>query len=356
MDRSRLAVAAAVPSAVGYTVPLVVGLATGHVAEGVAASAGALIVGFANLGGRYRLRSATLLAATLASGIAALLGGLAGPNTVATVALIGVWGFAGGLLVSFGTRAAFVGMLSTWTLLLASDLNLHGEAVVQRGVADHGGRTGANARRDCRVAVAPVCRRAPRSGGRLPCLGSLCARAGHGHAAEYRRRARVGRETVGAGTLRGEPGALRALVEQGEWIRLHLAALARSHVPAVNDTMAAAATALETIADGSDPSPFLTCLERGAQVIDKPVARRQAASLDHVDRGRWPRESRRRARARRRACVPTRVAVRAHVALQHVPPRSAAVGCAGRCWDRVPRSAARLGLLGAAYRPVRAQA
>ena len=92
LDRSRLAVAAAVPSAVGYAVPLVAGLAAGHVADGIAASAGALIVGFANLGGRYRVRSATLLAATLAAGVAALLGGLAGPSGVATVVLMGVWG------------------------------------------------------------------------------------------------------------------------------------------------------------------------------------------------------------------------------------------------------------------------
>ncbi len=132
MDRSRLAVAAAVPSAVGYAVPLVAGLAAGHVADGIAASAGALIVGFANFGGRYRVRSATLLAATLAAGVAALLGGLAGPSGVATVVLMGVWGFAGGLLVPLGTRIAFVGMLSTWALLLAGDLNLQARRCCMR--------------------------------------------------------------------------------------------------------------------------------------------------------------------------------------------------------------------------------
>jgi hypothetical protein len=57
---------------------LAVGLATGHIADGVAASAGALIVGFANLGGADRVRAATLLATTLAAGTAALVGGLAG--------------------------------------------------------------------------------------------------------------------------------------------------------------------------------------------------------------------------------------------------------------------------------------
>ena len=64
LDRSRVAVAVAVSSAVGFAVPLAVGLATGQLAEGVAASAGALIVGFANLGGGYRVRAATLFATT----------------------------------------------------------------------------------------------------------------------------------------------------------------------------------------------------------------------------------------------------------------------------------------------------
>ena len=54
MDRSRIAVAAAMASALDYVVPLVAGLATGQLADGVAASAGALIVGFANLGGGNR--------------------------------------------------------------------------------------------------------------------------------------------------------------------------------------------------------------------------------------------------------------------------------------------------------------
>lgn len=57
--------------------------------------------------------------------------GWPGPSGLATVVLMGLWGFAAGLLVSAGTRAAFVGMLSTWALLLAGDLNLQGSAVLQ---------------------------------------------------------------------------------------------------------------------------------------------------------------------------------------------------------------------------------
>jgi uncharacterized membrane protein YccC len=278
-DRSRLAVAAAVPSAVGYAVPLVVGLATGHVADGVAASAGALIVGFANLGGRYRLRAATLLATTLASGLAALLGGLAGPSTVATVALMGVWGFAGGLLVALGTRAAFVGMLSTWALLLASDLNLHGEAVVREACLITAGGLGQTL---VAIAAWPIRPFAPERHAVANAYRALARYAGAPDTATLQSTAgslTAAAEVVGAGALRGEPSALRALVEDGEWIRLHLAALARSHMPAVNDTRVAAARALEAIAARDDPADSLAELEHAVQVIDKAGARRQAARL-----------------------------------------------------------------------------
>ena len=280
MDRSRLAVAAAVPSAAGYSVPLVAGLAAGHVADGVAASAGALIVGFANLGGRYRIRSATLLAATVAAGVAALAGGLAGPSGLATVVLMGLWGFAAGLLVSAGMRAAFVGMLSTWALLLAGDLNLHGMAVLhEAGLIAAGGlvqtviavaawplRPFTAERRavaDAYRALA-ACARAPDTAAFQGTATALAAAA----------------ETVGEGAaLPGERGTLRGLVEQGEWVRLELAALARSGVPGTERALSAAARALDAIAAGGDPAPWLTDLRRSAEAIDDPVARRRAASL-----------------------------------------------------------------------------
>jgi hypothetical protein len=232
VDPARLAVAAAIPSAAGYSVPLLAGLAAGHVADGVAASAGALIVGFANFGGRYRVRFATLLAATLAAGAAALVGGLAGPSGPATVVLMGLWGFAGGLLVSLGTRAAFVGMLSTWALLLTGDLNLRGEAVLHEAwLITAGGlvqtviaiaawplRPFAAERRavaDAYRALA-ACARGPGPAAFQSAAAALAAAA----------------QTVGEGpALPGERGTLRALVEQGEWVRLELAALARADGP-----------------------------------------------------------------------------------------------------------------------------
>jgi fusaric acid resistance family protein len=129
VERSRLARAGAVAGAVGYALPLAAGLATGHLRDGVAASVGALIVGFANLGGPRRVRAQAMLVTALAAGAGALAGGLAAP--MAAVPLVGAWSFGAGLLVALGTRAAFAGILSTWALLLAGGLGLHGAGAVR---------------------------------------------------------------------------------------------------------------------------------------------------------------------------------------------------------------------------------
>ncbi len=263
MDHSRLAVAAAIPGAIGYAVSLAAGLATGHVADGVAASAGALIVGFANLGGRYRVRSETLLAATAAAGMAALAGGLAGPSVVATVLLMGVWGFASGLLVSLGARAAFVGLLSTWALLLAGDLNVHGgAAALHEAWLITVGALGQTA-----VALAAWPLR-PFATERRAVADAYRALAGYARApttATLQSTAAAlatASEAIGPGSAPpGERGTLRSLVEQGEWVRLELAALARSRTPGVDATLGAAAGALDAIAAAGDPGPSLTGLE-----------------------------------------------------------------------------------------------
>ncbi len=280
LDRSRVAVAAAASSAIGYAIPLVVGLATGQLADGVAASAGALIVGFANLDGGYRVRVATLLATTLAGGVAALVGGFTGPSVPATVVVLGAWGFASGLLVALGSRAALVGMLSTWALLLAGDLNLRGQAVLHEAwLITAGGlvqtmvalaawplRPFAAERRAVGDAY-----RALAAYARAPTTAALQSTAAALAAAT---------ETVGANSAQtGERGALRTLVEQGEWVRLELAALARSHVPGVDATLRAAANALDNVPPRRDSAPSLEALNRSAQRIDEPVARQRAAQL-----------------------------------------------------------------------------
>lgn len=134
VDRASLARRAGVTGAIGYAIPLLAGLLSGHTREGVTASAGALIVGYADLGGRYRLQAQTLIGTAGCGSIAVLLGSLTQPSVVATSAVVAAWGFLAGVTVSLGPRINLVGTLSTWSLLLAGDLRLHGHSVLHETV------------------------------------------------------------------------------------------------------------------------------------------------------------------------------------------------------------------------------
>jgi uncharacterized membrane protein YccC len=131
IDRSRLAIRGAFTGAIAYAAPLTAGLATGRTREGVTASAGALIVGYADVGRRDRRQARTLLGTAGCVSVAALLGGVTQPSLVATVVVVAVWAFLAGLSVSLGPRIALVGTLATWSLLLAGDLRLHGQPVLR---------------------------------------------------------------------------------------------------------------------------------------------------------------------------------------------------------------------------------
>ena len=147
-------------------------------------------------------------------------------------------------------------------------------------MADHRGRTGTDDGCACGVAAAPIRRqrhavgdayRALAAYARAPTTAALQGTAAALGAAT---------ETVGADSAQtGERGALRVLVEQGEWVRLELAALARLRVLGVDATLRAAANALEDVATRRDAAPSLRALNRSAQRLDEPVARQRAARL-----------------------------------------------------------------------------
>jgi uncharacterized membrane protein YccC len=276
----RLAVATAIPSAIGFTLPLAVGLASGHVAEGTTAASGALIVGFVNWGGPYRRRAITLLATTLATGIAALLGGLAGPVAAATIVLVGVWGFASGLLVALGPRVALVGTLSTWALLLAGDLNLHGAAVLHVAGLITAGAAVQTAIAIVAWPLRPFTAEHHAVANAYRALAGCAREPGLATLQSSAAALAVAAETVGEGPTRTvEHGVLQTMVEQGEWIRLELAALARSDAPGVGETLGVAAKALDTVAAGGDQAPSLADLERSVRGIGEPAVRQRAERL-----------------------------------------------------------------------------
>lgn len=100
--------------------PLGIGMAMGHPQIGLGVAAGALDTMFSDQPGPYRQRMRQLLLASLAAGIASLVGFLIGGALLPILLATAACGFFGGLLVVFGTDTARVGMTSMILLVITA--------------------------------------------------------------------------------------------------------------------------------------------------------------------------------------------------------------------------------------------
>jgi uncharacterized membrane protein YccC len=114
----------AVRNTLAIVLPLVAGLATGHVAAGLAVSTGALNTMFTDQPGPYRLRLQRMLLAALAAGLAAFVGILVGDSLWPLAIAAFVVSFAGGMLVALGPMAARVGLTSMIVLVLTASMEI----------------------------------------------------------------------------------------------------------------------------------------------------------------------------------------------------------------------------------------
>ncbi|MBO0826484.1 MAG: FUSC family protein [Streptosporangiales bacterium] len=118
VDRGQLMLAAAARNTVGVVLPLVVGLATGHLYGGLTVAIGAQNVAMADRPGPYRLRLARLALTGAFAAVGAAAGILVGRVDVLAVLLTVCWAFAAGMLVSLGPAAKQVGVTSTVLMLV----------------------------------------------------------------------------------------------------------------------------------------------------------------------------------------------------------------------------------------------
>lgn len=102
------------------TLPLVFGVATGHMGIGLGVSVGALNTMFSDQPGPYRLRLRRMLLAAAAAGISAFVGYSVGYNAALTVFAALLWGFFGGLLVALGPEAGRIGLTSMILLVITA--------------------------------------------------------------------------------------------------------------------------------------------------------------------------------------------------------------------------------------------
>lgn len=124
IDRSQITAVQAIRGTIGFVLPLALGVATGHVVEGVSLAGGAATLGAVGLTFTYRARTRTLLLACLAIACSAFVGSLIGRVDWLAILVLGLWGFGAGLLASISQAALVIGIQAVTALIILSHFTL----------------------------------------------------------------------------------------------------------------------------------------------------------------------------------------------------------------------------------------
>ncbi len=124
IDRSQITAVQAIRGTIGFVVPLALGVATGHVVEGVSLAGGAATLGAVGLTYTYRARTRTLLLACLGIAFSAFVGSIIGRIDWLAILVLGLWGFGAGLLASTGQEGLSIGIQSVVALIILTHFAL----------------------------------------------------------------------------------------------------------------------------------------------------------------------------------------------------------------------------------------
>ncbi|MHB8191031.1 MAG: FUSC family protein [Ferrimicrobium sp.] len=124
IERSGMAVSVGLRCALGMLPPLIIGVATGYVGDGVSAAVGALVVGFVSFEGRYRSTLRNMILASIGVTISAFVGAVAASHLVVLLLVLAIWGFLGGLAGAFGSGISMAAMQAVEVLVVFSGLGM----------------------------------------------------------------------------------------------------------------------------------------------------------------------------------------------------------------------------------------
>jgi uncharacterized membrane protein YccC len=124
IDRSQFTAFQAIRSTIGIVLPLAIGVATGHVLEGVSMAGGAAILAGVGLTYTYRARTRTMLLDCLGVALSAFVGSITGPIGWLSVLVTGIWGAGAGLMVAISPSAMLIGLQSTIALIILTHFKL----------------------------------------------------------------------------------------------------------------------------------------------------------------------------------------------------------------------------------------
>src|SRR3954471_6793586 len=258
-DRTGLAPGRAARAALGVGLPLVIGAAAGHPADGAMAAAGALPVGVAAMSSSSPTTpTALLVTTTTGMALSTFVGSLCAGHAGAVAVALALWGFAAGLLVVLGQAATITGVQAVIGLLVfgrypggVGTSALHAAAVMSGGLLQTLLSVVLRPMRPLgteRAALADVYRR----------LSSLAAGSSHGGPS-----GEAIASTSALLTRRApDSSSLRDVIDEATRIRLELQALSSvPDVAGVDELRAAASSWLADLAEAlstarpSSPEP-----------------------------------------------------------------------------------------------------
>ncbi|GER90841.1 membrane protein [Dictyobacter vulcani] len=123
-DRSQLVIIRSIVSTIGFVLPLVLGVITGHIIEGVSIAGGASSLGSVSLTSTHRIRLRTMILVGLGVAISACIGALTEPYPWLSILTIGIWSFATGLLLAINQNAMIIGLQSTIAMIILTHFTL----------------------------------------------------------------------------------------------------------------------------------------------------------------------------------------------------------------------------------------
>ncbi len=124
IDRSQITAVPAVRSTIGFVLPLALGVATGHIVEGVSIAGGAISLGTVGLTYAYRARMRTMLLACLGIALSAFVGSITSRIDWLAILVAGIWGIGAGLLVAISQPAMIIGLQAVTALIILSHFSL----------------------------------------------------------------------------------------------------------------------------------------------------------------------------------------------------------------------------------------
>lgn len=245
-NRSQLAVPAGLRKGVGVAVPLLAALATHHALQAVMLAIGAFSLGFIDQGGPYPARARALLVGCVCVGVSALVGSTLASIGWLVVLLLGLVGFAAGMLVAVGQTAQIMGFQLVVVLAVTSNFPFPPiPALAFAGWAVAGGLF----QTVLALAPWPLRRYAPERQALAAAYRELAASAEHlpndGHAGQREDAlARAGTTlTAGAAHMGADPTeeTFQALLDSGWGLHLELTALAQARARLAAEEQAQAA-------------------------------------------------------------------------------------------------------------------